>query len=72
MARFHRFQPLRTMLNRLTSIMLFIFPYLIVAFDVEIACGMLFLVAVIASFEELLCIVTLKEYNPDVRSIFCK
>lgn len=72
MAKFHVFEPLHTTLNGLTAVLLFLSPYMVVAFDVAISCQIVFAVAVLASFEELICMLTSKEYNPNRKSIFSK
>ena len=68
--RFHRFVALHTLLNKVTGGVLFLLPYFL-----EVQCFQALLIGVTiiatgAAVEELLCQSFMKDYNPDVRTLF--
>jgi len=68
--RFRRFVALHTILNKASGAVLFFLPFFLKSVDLKIivavACG----VAGIAAIEELFCQILMKQYCPDIKSIF--
>lgn len=68
--KFHCFASLHTILNKSTGIVLFLFPFYMVLIDIKIASAIACVIALCSAIEELFCEIKMKEYNPNVRSIF--
>ena len=68
--KFHIFVALHTILNKVTGIVLFFVPLLIQVVDNTILIGFSCIVAFISSFEELLCQIDAKYFNPNKKYFF--
>lgn len=69
-AKFHCFASLHTISNKSTGVVLFLFPFYMLLIDVRIASAIACVIALCSASEELFCEIKMKEYNPNVRSIF--
>lgn len=70
--RYHRFASLHTWGNKLTGAALFSFPYLVQWVSVKTAGGLVAVIALASSAEELLIHMTSKNYDPGRKSLFGK
>ena len=52
------------------GIVLFLSMYMFMLVDVDIIIFFLCIVGVIAAIEELLCVILLRSYTPDIRTVF--
>lgn len=68
--KYRTFASLHTFLNKVTGVLIFIFPLLYVLFGLDITAFFLCLVAFLSSFEEVLIILKSKELNRDCKGIF--
>ena len=71
--KFHCFVALHTILNKVMGIVLFLSMYMFMLVDVDIIIVFLCIVGVIAAIaaiEELLCVILLRSYTPDIRTVF--
>lgn len=70
--RYHRLASLHTWGNKLTGAAVFSFPYLVRWVSVKTAGGIVAVIALAASLEELLIHITSKNYNPGRKSLLGK
>lgn len=68
--KYRRFAALHTVLNKLTGFGLFCAPYLLSMVGSEAVCGVLCVLAVLSSAEELAVTVCSKRFDPDIRGLF--
>lgn len=68
--KFHCFVALHTILNKVMGIVLFLSMYIFMIVEVDIIIVFLCIVGVIAAIEELLCVILLRSYTPDIRTVF--
>ena len=67
--KFHYLASLHTILNKSTGVVLFLFPFSLLLFDLRIASGIACAIALCSAIEELLCEIKMKNYNPNVKFI---
>lgn len=70
--KFHRFSSLHTWGNKITGALIFTLPYILKFFDrfFPVVAAVVVTVAALSSIEELALHLTLKEYDPERKSIF--
>ena len=68
--KFYCFVALHTILNKVMGIVLFLTMCMFMLVDVDIIIFFLCIVGVIAAIEELLCVILLRSYTPDIRTVF--
>lgn len=68
--KFHCFVALHTILNKVMGIVLFLSMYMFMIVDIDIIIVFLCIVGVTAAIEELLCVIFLRSYTLDIRTIF--
>ena len=68
--KFHCFVALHTILNKVMGIVLFLSMYMFMIVEGDIIIVFLCIVGVIAAIEELLCVILLRSYTPDIRTVF--
>ena len=70
LVRYHSFAALHTYANKLAGLMLFVFPFLYMEFDIMITGILLCSISSLSALEELLIMMKSKELNRDVKCIF--
>ena len=68
--KFHRFASLHTYMNKVTGLLVFLIPYLILLPVGTAYCWFACGIGILASFEELFIHLFRREYNPEVKTIF--
>jgi CDP-diacylglycerol--glycerol-3-phosphate 3-phosphatidyltransferase len=68
--KFHQFASLHLISNKVTGLVLFFVPYLIIIIDINAVMVLLMIVALLSSLEELLCEIKAEHLNPNLRTFF--
>jgi len=68
--KFHRFIALHTILNKIAGAAVFCFPYFIIRFNSSTIVIIIFIITSISAIEELLCQILMRQYDPDIKTVF--
>jgi len=68
--RFRQFASLHLISNKVTGLVLFFVPYLILIMEIKTVLIGLIMIATLSSLEELFCEIKAKQFNPNIRSYF--
>lgn len=69
-AKFHHRVIIRTILQKIMGAVLYVFPYILMLLHVRIACILLCVIAGFSAVEEIICVILMKKFNPNVKSVF--
>lgn len=68
--RHRRFSAMHTYGNKVTGLLAFLVPYFLLLKNATPACGVVVIVALLSTVEELVLHLCMKEYDPSVKSVF--
>ena len=68
--RYHRFSAMHTYGNKVTGLLAFLVPYFLLLKNATPACGVVVIVALLSTVEELVLHLCMEEYDPRVKSVF--
>jgi len=68
--KYHRFSAMHTYSNKASGLLAFLVPYFLLLKNATPVCGVVVIVALLSTVEELVLHLCMKEYDPSVKSVF--